>query len=134
MAIPTDPPYIKINGVIFNKGATTVTIARAPAFSDTFEFTKVRVFDDRNDLILSFRDPVWPKYNVRQFDLFPLTKANIDAIVSFITLYLGQIVTMTAHNVVYSGIISDPKIEIIDEKNDDCNYKVSFTFETETCL
>lgn len=130
MAIPSSPPYQKITNFILSHDVTTVSINRRPAFGDTQQLVTNRLFHDENDFKISFRSVNWPKYQVTDIDIFPITKTQADAIESFIIQKLGEIVTMTINNIQYQGIIKEPKIELVDEKSNNCNYKVTFVFET----
>lgn len=130
MTMPSSPPYQKFTNFILSHGATTVSINRRPAYGDTHQLVSNRIFYDNNDFRVSFRSDNWPKYQVIDIDIFPITKTQADSIESFIIQKLGEIVTMTVNNIQYQGIIKEPKIELIDEKSNNCNFKVTFVFET----
>lgn len=134
MPIPNNPPSIQFTPITLTKGVDSVVIDRNVAFGNTLEYNLKRIFNDSDDFILSFTDATWPEYDVLQFDVFPITKTEADNLITFMTNHVGEIINLTINNITYSGLVAEPNLEIIDEKNDDCNFKVSFLFETETCV
>lgn len=132
MAMPDTPPYLKDTDFIITKGVDTITISRSPEFTNTFGVVKNRVFINRGNSIISFRDTKWPKYTRLKFELYPLTKTEAETLETFFYNHVGELVTVTlANNFEYEGIFIDPKITVIDEFDDDCNRRVAFEFETE---
>jgi len=130
--VPSLPPYIKATSFSLTFGSETLTINRRPAFSNTLELFKNRIFHDSNDFNISFRSTYWPKYNKLNCDLFPISRQNAEDVETFMYNHLGEIITMKIDNLEYKGVITNTKLEVVDERNDECNFKVSFNFETET--
>src|SRR4051812_20823971 len=116
MTMPSSPPHVKVTSFIMFCSPDTITINRRPSFGNTFEFRKNRLFDDDNDFIISFRDSHWPKYDVKIYDIVPLTKTQAETIETFLYNHWGQLLDVTINNIVYTGIIEGP-VEIVNEKD-----------------
>lgn len=131
MSVPSIPPYTKVTSVVLSKDADVVDLGRAASYGNSEELFKNRVFHDENDLIISFRSETWPRYAVLTLDVSPVTIAVAEALEDFYYDHLGELVDLTVNNVVYTGVIQEPKLEVVDERNDNCNFKVAITLETE---
>lgn len=136
MSMPGSPPDLRFTNLIITapSNGDVVNIPRRPSYGNTFDLTKIRIFNDSGDYIVSFRDPLWSQYDVLTFDILPITKTLADLLELFFINHVGELITIVISNVTYTGVIQDPKLELIDERSNNCNYKASFIFETEVCV
>lgn len=131
MAVPNEPPYVKATSVIFTEDGDTVIITVRPQFSNVFQYNKNRVFINDGSRTFVKRDDNWPKYNVINFQLSGVTALQVSQLETFLRDKLGLLVSVTVDNVDYIGVITNPNIEVGDERDDNCTYNVSFSVETE---
>ena len=79
-----------------------------------------------------YRNPIWPKKTVLEFDLTAITKAKALELHDFLFNCLGKEVTLTDHESrIWLGVITNPETLIIELSSDDCNYSSNLVFEGE---
>jgi hypothetical protein len=123
-----NPPSFDYGLLTLQYDSTTLVL-RNPEFNDTYQrgYTRIQR-ETRGGTLIIFGDPNWTKTKRLTYTITALPDA--DAVLDFLQLSLGQLITLTDHfNREWQGIILNPNTAVTQNRNCDAEFQLEFEGE-----
>ncbi len=114
----------------FSSPTTTLQLRR-PEFNDKLVPKISRILRySRGNTLRVYRDPVWLKQTIINWNFSGLTKVEAEAALDFFLESVGKEIKLTDYNSqVYKGVILNPENPISQESKSACSYTLKLDFQ-----